>query len=86
MDTKRNLRAAVSALSEDTGRTLSVCRKVGALERTALLDTLRGLNVARWAVIVHRLSGDPAYRDEFNAEDVKRAHALCHDLLTEVAA
>jgi hypothetical protein len=81
-----NLRSAILALSEDTGRTLNVLRHVGALERSIFLAELRSLNVARWAVCVHRLAGEPAYSGEFLAKEVEQARRLARQLATEVAA
>lgn len=82
----QSLTVAVAELSQDTGRTLSVARKVGALERAALLDTLRRLNIARWAVVLHRLAGDPRYEGEFSPADVAQARSLAHTLAVEMAA
>lgn len=82
----QSLSAAVAELSQDTGRTLSVARKVGALERAALLDTLRRLNIARWAVVLHRLASDPRHDGEFSPDDVEQARRLARTLAVEVAA
>lgn len=81
-----NLRAAIMAVSADTGRTLDVLRSVGALERSIFLDHLRTLNVARWAVAVHRLASEPAYSGEFLPADVQQARNLARTLALEVAA
>lgn len=83
---EKSLTAAVVALSADTGRTLAVARQVGALERGALLATLRKVSIARWAVVVKRLADDPSYVDEMSTADIDQARSLCHDLLVEVAA
>lgn len=80
------LRDAVLTLSADTGRTLRVLKSLGALEREAFLSELRPLNIARWAVVVHRLASEPAYVGEFSAADIMQARSLAHTLATEVAA
>ncbi|MFA5937617.1 MAG: hypothetical protein WC822_07110 [Candidatus Paceibacterota bacterium] len=83
MATSATLRAAVLGTSEDTGRTLSILSHLGAPERNVFLETLRPLNVARWAVLVHRLSTEPAYQDEFTSSDIAQARNLARNLLVE---
>lgn len=81
-----NLRSAVLTLSEDTGRTLSVLKSLSSLEREVFLTTLRPLNVARWAVVVHRLASDHAYRDELSPADIAQARNLARTLVLEAVA
>lgn len=78
--------SAVLNLSADTGRTMDVLRHVGAMERATFLATLKPLNLARWAVITHRLATDPRYVGEVSPEDADQARRLARALLREVAA
>lgn len=81
-----NLRPAVLSLSADTGRAMDVLKHVGAMERRIFLDTLRPLNIARWAAITHRIASDPAFQGEVPADDARRARELSRALVIETAA
>lgn len=81
---RSNLTSAVASVAADTGRTLAILREVGAIERDIFLTELRRLNIARWAVAVHRLAAD--HPGDFSPEDVQQARRLARTLVLEVAA
>lgn len=80
-----DVRRAVATIAGDSSRIADVMRHVGAVERTILLEHLRSLNIASWAVTVHRLATNPSTAGDISPEDADTARRIARRLVLEVA-